>query len=257
LSEDGSEGASFDRISEEGGDDGDVTVRVASLDLEPEAEVEANDEPWAIGIRRSIEKTLKPAKGILKHAGTYVQDSHLSGANTLANRSRANSHNAVAAHTTEPGPLSSIPSPDPDHIDGLHKSTSPHETIIPPLDIPGGNFFSSGNSDKSPQSSTFAYTQPHLNSSAPALSTMFSSSTPSLGQRSTTTPAPSKKISFAAHLSVYDTFSPRTYDRRSEPATCNRLTPALAQRIKEELNSYKMEEMEVHYASRVHTHFFV
>ncbi|KDQ17527.1 hypothetical protein BOTBODRAFT_53122 [Botryobasidium botryosum FD-172 SS1] len=256
LSEEGSEGDVFDHISEEGGDDGDITVRVASLDLEPEPEIETNDEPWAVGIRRSLEKTLRPTKGILKHAGTYVQDAHLSGANSL-HRSRSNSYNAVAAHTTEPGPLSSIPSPDPDHIDGLHKSTSPHETIIPPLDIPSSSFFSSGSSDKSPQSSTFAYAHPHMNSSAPALSTMFSSSTPSLGQRSTTTPAPSKKISFAAHLSVYDTFSPRTYDRRSEPATCNRLTPALAQRIKEELNSYKMEEMEVHYASRVHTHFFV
>ena len=41
------------------------------------------------------------------------------------------------------------------------------------------------------------------------------------------------------------------YDRRSEPATWSRLTPALAQRIKEELNSYKMEEMEVHASSRI------
>lgn len=41
------------------------------------------------------------------------------------------------------------------------------------------------------------------------------------------------------------------YDRRSEPATWSRLTPALAQRIKEELNSYKMEEMEVHTSSRI------
>jgi len=47
------------------------------------------------------------------------------------------------------------------------------------------------------------------------------------------------------------------YDRRSEPATWSRLTPALAQRIKEELNSFKMEEMEVHAASRIHTQFFV
>ncbi len=49
---------------------------------------------------------------------------------------------------------------------------------------------------------------------------------------------------------MYDTFSPLAYDRRSEPATCNQLTPALAQRIKEELNAYKMEEMEVHHSSR-------
>jgi hypothetical protein len=64
--------------------------------------------------------------------------------------------------------------------------------------------------------------------------------------------APAKKhLAFASNLSVYDTFSASMYDRRSEPATWSRLTPALAQRIKEELNSYKMEEMEVHAASRI------
>ena len=52
-------------------------------------------------------------------------------------------------------------------------------------------------------------------------------------------------------MSVYDTFPGQVYDRRSEPATWSRLTPALAQRIKEELNSFKMEEMEVHAASRI------
>jgi hypothetical protein len=30
------------------------------------------------------------------------------------------------------------------------------------------------------------------------------------------------------------------YDRRGDIATCNRLTPMLAQQIKEELNSFKM-----------------
>lgn len=37
----------------------------------------------------------------------------------------------------------------------------------------------------------------------------------------------------------------------SEPATCNRLTPALAQEIKAFLNHYKLEEMDVHPSSRV------
>ena len=78
---------------------------------------------------------------------------------------------------------------------------------------------------------------------------MFSSNAPTLTHRSAT--APAKRLAFAANLSVYDTFPAAVYDRRSEPATWSRLTPALAQRIKEELNSYKMEEMEVHAASRV------
>ena len=90
------------------------------------------------------------------------------------------------------------------------------------------------------------YMHPKMNSSAPALSLMH----PEMAPRSKTTPVMSKRITFAANLSVYDTFSPLAYDRRSEPATCNQLTPALAQRIKEELNAYKMEEMEVHHSSR-------
>ncbi len=99
--------------------------------------------------------------------------------------------------------------------------------------------------------SSVIFQHPSFNSSAPALSTIGSmgNSAPTLTQRSAT--MASKKLTFATNLSVYDTFSASVYDRRSEPATWSRLTPALAQRIKEELNSYKMEEMEVHAASRI------
>ena len=103
----------------------------------------------------------------------------------------------------------------------------------------------------SDRSSTI-FQHPNFNSSAPTLSTIGPpppSSKPPLAHRSATTP--SKRLVFASNLSVYDTFSASVYDRRSEPATWSRLTPALAQRIKEELNSYKMEEMEVHAASRI------
>ncbi|WP_147470556.1 hypothetical protein, partial [Corallococcus sp. AB049A] len=74
------------------------------------------------------------------------------------------------------------------------------------------------------------------NSSAPALSQFASAAVaPPLAHRAVT--APPKKLSFATSLSVYDTFPPTAYDRRSEPGqTASRLTPALAQRIKEELN---------------------
>lgn len=111
----------------------------------------------------------------------------------------------------------------------------------------------------SSQSSASIYANADFNASAPALHDRTNSSSnnkataPSMGLRSATVPLTknSKKLTFAANLSVYHTFSPSAYDRRSEPATCNRLTPVLAQRIKEELNSYKMEEMEVHPTSRV------
>ncbi|QDS77590.1 hypothetical protein FKW77_001776 [Venturia effusa] len=64
-----------------------------------------------------------------------------------------------------------------------------------------------------------------------------------------------RNISWNPKVSFHDVHSPNEYDRRGDIATCNRLTPVLAQQIKEELNSFKME-MEVHEASKPHTHFF-
>jgi hypothetical protein len=170
-----------------------------------------------------------------------------------------------------PGPLARIPSPDPDHIDGLHRhgshSSGGHEKVHTsgdsPAFLPAFAFEGGPRSAESPASNkdtplpsehTFAgppspektlYSLP--NSSAPALTAF--NGPPPLAQRAVT--APPKKLSFATNLSIYDTFPATVYDRRSEPATSSRLTPALAQRIKEELNSFKMEEMEVHAASRI------
>ncbi|KAK5091368.1 bud neck involved protein [Lithohypha guttulata] len=66
---------------------------------------------------------------------------------------------------------------------------------------------------------------------------------------------PVKNIHFSPRIQFHDTWPSGEYDRRGEIATCNRLTPMLAQQIKEELNSFKME-MEVHESSKVYTHFF-
>jgi len=54
------------------------------------------------------------------------------------------------------------------------------------------------------------------------------------------------RIQFSPRLEVHETWHSAEYDRRGEPATCNRLTAQLAQMIKEELNAFKLEEMEVH-----------
>ncbi|KAF2218472.1 hypothetical protein BDZ85DRAFT_286301 [Elsinoe ampelina] len=69
------------------------------------------------------------------------------------------------------------------------------------------------------------------------------------------TPQSSRNISFSPRIQFHDAWSSTEYDRRGEIATCNRLTPMLAQQIKEELNTFKME-MEVHELSKPHTHFF-
>ncbi|KAL9052525.1 MAG: hypothetical protein Q9162_005328 [Coniocarpon cinnabarinum] len=65
----------------------------------------------------------------------------------------------------------------------------------------------------------------------------------------------SRNISFSPRIVFHDVWSSAEYDRRGDIATCNRLTPMLAQQIKEELNTFKME-MEVHEMSKPHTHFF-
>ncbi|KAF4460871.1 hypothetical protein FALBO_12339 [Fusarium albosuccineum] len=64
-----------------------------------------------------------------------------------------------------------------------------------------------------------------------------------------------RNATFSPRLVFYDTWPSQEYDRRGEIATCNRLTPMLAQQIKEELNTFKME-MEVHENSKIYTHFF-
>ncbi|KAH8880721.1 hypothetical protein GQ53DRAFT_523386 [Thozetella sp. PMI_491] len=64
-----------------------------------------------------------------------------------------------------------------------------------------------------------------------------------------------RNATFSPRIVFYDTWPSQEYDRRGEIATCNRLTPMLAQQIKEELNNFKME-MEVHENSKIYTHFF-
>ncbi|KAM0253314.1 hypothetical protein ACHAQJ_007318 [Trichoderma viride] len=66
---------------------------------------------------------------------------------------------------------------------------------------------------------------------------------------------PKRNATFSPRIIFHDTWPSQEYDRRGEIATCNRLTPMLAQQIKEELNSFKME-MEVHENSKIYTHFF-
>jgi hypothetical protein len=263
----------------------DITIRQdlgrVSIEDTEEGFGHGEAEPWAQGIRRSVERRAVPIRGILKSACSTTSDQlllimsgcisdaenfnqtvYLESGTALNNRARSNSYNPLPT-TTEQGPLSHLPPGDPDHIDGLHRhgshSSGGHapatsaatSSFLPSFAFESGATDSPGDMSPvepsgppAPEKSLFN----HPNSSAPTLSTM-NPVPPSLTHRSATTPA--KKLSFASNLSVYDTFPATAYDRRSEPATWSRLTPALAQRIKEELNSFKMEEMEVHTASRI------
>ncbi|KIY45809.1 hypothetical protein FISHEDRAFT_66851 [Fistulina hepatica ATCC 64428] len=226
--------------------------------------IEENDdtlEPWAIGVRRSVEKTRRPTKGILKSTSLFeiYLNRDVPGPQT---RARSNSYNSHHSGPTELGPLARIPSPDPDHIDGLHRRgshSSSHATglgddpvpMLPPLAFESNPKATGGGGGGGDWTSAIYL---HANSSAPTLSTL--TGAPQLAPRSASQTV-SKRIVFANNLSVYDTFPASVYDRTSDPATWSRLMPQLANTIKEELNSYKMEEMEVHQASRMHTQFFV
>lgn len=247
-------------------DDEDITIR-QGLERTSVGDDECDDEPWAIGLRRSLERTLQPSKGILKsmrsnHTFMFMlitQASLFADADgydqhkfidtpTNYSRHRSNSYNSHPAKAHELGPLARIPSPNPDHIDGLrHPTASSGPVFLPALSF-------EEDEGTRPSSERTLFNHPNLNSSAPVLSTVLSSP-PTLAHRSATSPA--KRLAFANNLSVYDTFPSSVYDRRSEPATWSRLTPALAQRIKEELNSFKMEEMEVHASSRIQYAFLL
>ncbi|EGW34983.1 uncharacterized protein SPAPADRAFT_64184 [Spathaspora passalidarum NRRL Y-27907] len=62
-------------------------------------------------------------------------------------------------------------------------------------------------------------------------------------------------VRFSSRIILYDTYNEEEYDRHPDTATCNQLTPILAQQIKEELNTFK-SEMDIHVESRCYTHFF-
>ncbi|CAN3376091.1 hypothetical protein DIURU_001955 [Diutina rugosa] len=68
-------------------------------------------------------------------------------------------------------------------------------------------------------------------------------------------PQPMPAVRFSSRIILYDTYNGEEYDRHPDTATCNQLTPALAQQIKEELNALK-SQMEIHIESRCNTHFF-
>ncbi|ODQ79084.1 hypothetical protein BABINDRAFT_162154 [Babjeviella inositovora NRRL Y-12698] len=68
-------------------------------------------------------------------------------------------------------------------------------------------------------------------------------------------PKPKMNVKFSSRIILYETYHGDEYDRHPEIATCNQLTPKLAQLIKNELNAVKAE-MPVHETSRCYTHFF-
>ncbi|KAF9929622.1 hypothetical protein FBU30_001411 [Linnemannia zychae] len=72
-------------------------------------------------------------------------------------------------------------------------------------------------------------------------------------------PRPPRQLQFSTQEPlVFPTWTPEQYDRTSDAyITASRLTPAMANKIKLELNQFKAQEMLVHEDSRDNTHFFI
>ena len=113
-------------------------------------------------------------------------------------------------------------------VDGRHSrhgSDSPHSSIpSTPVDQNG----------KRPDDVTIAG-EDYFVSPAARGSTREPQSAPPITPHSTM-----RNIVFSPRIQFYETWPSSEYDRRADIATCNRLTPLLAQQIKEELNNFKM-----------------
>lgn len=96
---------------------------------------------------------------------------------------------------------------------------------------------------------------------SPRLRPAASSSTSSLNtmtNASSSTDQPRRRLQFCPTIQVHETFAASEYDRRCDSnATCQKMTPMMAMKIKQELNEYKLTDMDVHVDSRQYTHFFL
>ncbi|MCO5565595.1 hypothetical protein L7F22_019269 [Adiantum nelumboides] len=224
---------------------------------------------WGEGIERSRESAakIKSVKGILKNSTSFneqmsAQQFGSAGAveKPFAGRIRANSYDAPqtsTSHQSSVPPMSQISTStaSSDRVDGVAKPSDENTSVMDL--VPADERAKLGGATTPTQGSTSSNLGHHANSSMPTLSLMMNPNASSTGQRSMTGSQGRKRLVFAdAHI-YHSTWPAHVYDRRGELATCNRLTPLLAQRIKEELNTYKMEEMAVAPSSRIHTHFFV
>lgn len=200
-----------------------------------------------------VKSNNRAVKGILKGAGTYSQEQYA--------KPRPSFHRIRASSFDAPQPQGRSGSPGGAALVNVIPTQAQVDGVAPSTTSPRADTHSPTSTEQMHDSALSRietggsmYGNPSMNASAPVL-THFSAQTTI---RSNSAPgAAGRRIAFAANLSVHTTWPAAIYDRRAEPATCNRLTPTLAQQIKEELNSFKMEEMDVHPDSRKLTHFFV
>lgn len=230
--------------------------------------------------KASIDPNARPKKGILKsesggpaERAQFADISPVCVSNEDLEKLAANQQQQPATPAaTEPaapstsGPLS-LAAPSPERIDGVAHASHvpaprPGDAQYDPMAIDFSSFETSLDLDLKPP---VIYKNPVHNSSAPTISR-----SEGVDPQARTMSVPSRRrLIWAPECAVYSTYDALTYDRRSEPATCNReshllthkhsniagLTPELAMAIKQELNAFKLE-MPVHPSSRIYTHYF-
>ncbi|GMK58438.1 hypothetical protein CspeluHIS016_0504700 [Cutaneotrichosporon spelunceum] len=231
-SDDSSEGDTIENIASD--------LRLASIADPADRDFEAL---WG---KASIDPNARPKKGILK---VCVSNEDLE---KLASQQQQQQPNTQSVPTTppahrkaQPGRTLDLTSPNPERIDGNAHAPPAEE---PKFDIDFSSFDTSLDLGLKPPS---IYKNPIHNASVPGISCA-----EGVDPHTRAMSAPSRRrLIWAPECAVYSTYDALTYDRRSEPATCNRLTPELAMAIKQELNAFKLE-MPVHPSSRIYTHYF-
>ncbi|CAK9779653.1 hypothetical protein CC85DRAFT_19963 [Cutaneotrichosporon oleaginosum] len=232
-SDDSSEGDTVENVASD--------LRLTSLSDPADRDFEAL---WG---KANIDPNARPKKGILK---ICVSNEDLE--KLASQQQRQTQQKAQSAPTTPPeqpvahhgGPLD-LASPNPERIDGNAHAPPAEE---PKFDLDFSSFDTSPDLDLMPP---VIYKNPVHSGSAPGISRG-----EGVEPQARAMSAPSRRrLVWAPECAVYSTYDALTYDRRSEPATCNRLTPELAMAIKQELNAFKLE-MPVHPSSRIYTHYF-
>lgn len=218
---------------------------VSSMGVSEAADAEFRDT-WG---QSDIDRNALPKKGILKKGVSLENLQAAQAAQARAMAQSSGSGQDRSGHNGRPampilvgGSGSSTPSVE-EYDDGRQDPLSVH---FSPFDAFSGQAPDLSLGPRAPD----LYAHPSGNTSAPQLPSPHKP----INLRSMTVPA-RRRINWAPECAVYSTYDAGTYDRRSEPSTCNRLTPELALQIKQELNAFKLE-MPVHPASANNTHYF-
>ena len=185
---------------------------------------------WGEGIElaRASAAKVKAPRGILKRS---MSAQFLSEIDRPWTRTRANSYDTPNGPAPAGAPLMSQMSNTTAGVNRMDGVGSPASAHAPSPAKSHQRSETMGGAIPSP-SPVMGH---HTNSSMPTLSLMTDPANASASQKTITAlnQEPRKRLTFAESHIFHSTWPANVYDRRGDLATCNRLTPLLAQQIKE------------------------